>query len=127
MLFINLSNHNSKGWNPNQKMQAMRVCDKIVDVGFPNVSPKATKDDVIALASEYVNKVSELMGTDPFAEILVQGEMTFVVNFVNLIKVKYPGVRCVAATTERVVVETPNSDGTVTKTSRFEFVQFREY
>jgi hypothetical protein len=53
--------------------------------------------------------------------IHVAGEVTFVHHFVLLCQ--SAGVLCVAATTERVVVENP--DGS--KTSTFRFVKFRPY
>ena len=120
-MFINFSNHPSDRWSEEQRAAAKELGGDIVDVSFPNIEPASSLEDVKRLALEYFDRIVEDSPDDNHDVIHVMGEMTFVFCFVGLCK--SAGIPCVAATTKRVAVENP--DGS--KTSVFEFVQFRPY
>ena len=124
-LFINFSNHPSSKWSPKQIETALRISDNgpIIDIDFPNIDPNMTAMDVKKLASKHVNHILDLIEEYEAdnAFIHVMGEMTFTYNVVK--EFSENGYNCFASTTKRNVVE--NEDGT--KTSTFEFVQFRNY
>lgn len=132
--FINLTNHPSNGWSEKQinaakmygkkltfdgkELQADEKPNQIIDYSFPNIPPNATSRKVFDFVDYAFNKIVEMEDVN---FVLLQGEFTFVVKLSALLKSSGYKVGC--ATTERVSVENP--DGT--KTSKFEFVQFREY
>lgn len=116
--FINLTNHPSARWSDAQRQAAG---GDIVDVKFPNVPPEAGKDEVKSLADRLVEQVLDL---NP-STVLVQGEMTLTYRVVSALH--QHGVRVVAATSRREVVETTREDGSTEKRAVFSFVQFREY
>ena len=116
--FVNLTNHLSERWSEEQLQAAG---GNVIDVPFPNVDPDATSDHVKNLADGLVSKVLE---HEPDT-VLVQGEMTLTYRVVNLLRQK--GVRVVAATSKREVVETTREDGSTDKRVVFRFVRFREY
>lgn len=115
-LFANISNHSLAEWKPAQKETALRYADEIVDVPFPAVSPTHKLDDVRVLAKECV---SALPGHVTHA--MVQGEFTLAVELVRQLQGR--GIVCLAATTDRRGDD--HQDGS--RTTRFEFVAFREY
>ena len=59
--------------------------------------------------------------------VCIQGEMGVVVSIVTELRVYLPSVQCVYATTQRVMEEVKNNDGSVTKVSVFKHVRFRLY
>ncbi len=118
-LFINLSNHPSERWEEKQK-EAAEQYGEVVDMPFPQVNPEDDHLVVEQLAEEYVQKIEEL-SKDAEVTVHVMGEMTLVYALVSQLKCR--GIRCVASTTERQVIE--HEDGT--RTSTFSFVSFREY
>ena len=116
--FVNLTNHPSARWS---EAQLQAAGGDVVDVPFPNVPPAAGRDEVESLANHVVEQVLDLNpGT-----VLVQGEMTLTYRVVSALH--QHGVKVVAATSERRVVETTNEDGSTDKRVVFSFVQFREY
>ena len=131
-MFINLSNHPLDGWSREQISAAVQACGlpEIIDLPFPAIPPEAGHMEVHGLACEMRDKVVEMAGPGRHV-VHVMGEMTFVHAFVDVMR--YAGVSrtgkgaasftCVASTTRRIAMDGP--DGT--KTSRFEFVQFRKY
>ncbi len=126
--FINLTNHPSATWGEAQRAAVTALgCDEIIDIQFPNVNPHATSSDVAAHAAATLAEVVALGLGDGVhrGAVHVMGESGFVAAFVAAAKLA--GVHCVHSTTVRVAVETKNADGTVTKTSQFNFVQFRDY
>ncbi len=121
-MLINLSNHPSHLWGENQKTAATAY-GKLVDLPFPAIEPTASTDAISLLAEQYEVKIRQLLATDTdsaFA-VHVMGELTFC--FALVLRLQKAGITCLASTTRRETVE--NGDGL--KTSRFEFVRFREY
>lgn len=118
-LFINLSNHPSSDWDEKQ-LTAAREYGEIVDMVFPAISPEAKTEDIDNLAREIAQEIIEKARTSNVT-VHIMGEMTFTFVLVKILGAS--GIRCVAATTTRNTVDNP--DGT--KTSKFQFVQFREY
>jgi hypothetical protein len=121
-VMFNLSNHPSTKWNGAQAEAAAEF--EVVDFAFPNVDASATTEEVRKLATDFFTNLKnqwreKYMGKKLY--IHVMGEMGFVYNFVDA--AKREDFICVHSTTERVVKE--NEDGT--KTSTFEFKQFRKY
>lgn len=116
-MLLNLSNHPSPYWQQYQIDAALKEFGNIEDLPFPVVDASQTTDEVERLVDEYEMKVRK---ADPTA-IHIMGELTFTYALVN--RLKAAGYRCVASTTKRIVAENGNG----TKTSHFEFVQFRDY
>ena len=115
MTFVNCSNHPSVRWAEDQLNAAKNFGD-IVDIAFPNVSPKATHENVSRMA---VDLAGQIETCHPNA-VMVQGEMTLTYELVR--RLKADGIVCLAACSERRTIENGN-----VKTSVFEFVQFRSY
>ena len=121
-MLINLSNHPSANWPEEQKLKALELYKEIVDIPFPEVDPNGEEEYIENLAGEYLNKILEIKNrTSETVVVHLMGELTF--SFALLVKLKANGVRCVASTTQRVVMDEGN--GRVTKL--FRFVRFREY
>lgn len=121
-MLINLSNHPSINWSQEQKLKALELYKEIVDIPFPEVDPNGEEEYIENLAGEYLNKILEIKNrTSETVVVHLMGELTF--SFALLVKLKANGVRCVASTTQRVVMDEGN--GRVTKL--FRFVRFREY
>lgn len=122
-LFINLSNHPTKNWSDQQLMSAEEY-GEVIDMRFPEVDPDASEIDLDCLACEVVDRIMlrsrRYEGTADEMTVHVMGEMTLTYRIVELLKDE--GVLCLASTTRRNVVEDGNS-----KTSVFEFRQFRRY
>ena len=72
------------------------------------------------IAAEELAKILKL-AEGKNAVVHLMGEMTL--TYILVRKLKASGIRCVASTTARSVVE--NADGT--RTSDFDFVRFRDY
>lgn len=117
-MFINLTNHPSEKWSEEQ-IRAARCYGEIVDMTFPIIEPTLTKVDILRLVKVYTEMIMNTR--DGKTAVHVMGEMTFTHNLVNTLKEL--GITCVASTTKRNTVMTP--DGM--KISEFKFVQFREY
>jgi len=121
-MLINLSNHPSDNWSNEQKLKAIEQYQKIVDIPFPEVDPNGDEEYIENLAGQYLNKILEIKNrTFETVVVHLMGELTF--SFALLVKLKAYGVRCVASTTQRVVMDEGN--GRVTKL--FRFVRFRKY
>lgn len=119
-MFVNCSNHNSKNWSIEQ-LTAAQKWGEIVDYPFPSVDAYASEEQILNLAEEILSKLLEMK---PDA-VMCQGEFTLVYALVN--KLKEQGIPVVAACSERKTVEEKLPDGSITKTSVFEFVKFRHY
>lgn len=117
-LFLNISNHPSAGWSENQRAAA--GCD-IVDIKFPMVDPAADEEAIDGYAADVMSQVQELSKDHCPVTAHVMGEMTLTMKLIE--KLKDIGVTCVAATTERHVVDNPDGSRTAT----FNFVRFRRY
>ena len=120
-LLVNLSNHPSACWSDEQKLAALKLAPQIMDLPFPAVPPEADTHEIDALADE-VLAIARLTTQAPGAtHAMVQGEFTLAHALVR--KLQQIGIVCVAATTRREVVEQTGG----TRTTRFNFVRFREY
>ena len=138
LVFYNISNHPSSSWDVKQVEAAKKLLVKatglslvggiptspnvepplIVDVPFPSVPPAASTREVSDLMWGIRAKINTQGNTIVLA--MVMGEMCLTHKLVNLLSRERIG--CVAATTEREVIE---KEGV--KTSIFKFVQFRFY
>ncbi len=118
-IFINLSNHPAEKWSEAQ-IEAARQYGELQEIPFPNVGPDADAETMKKIVEETLRQVKET-AEGKTATVHVMGEMTLTYALVS--KLKEVGIRCVASTTNRDVTE--NADGT--RTSKFNFVKFREY
>lgn len=119
-LFINLSNHPSSTWDEKQ-LAAAREYGEIVEFPFPAVPAEATTEKLEDIAQDLLEQVGVITKKNTNSTIHVMGEMNLTFSIVK--KFQQSCYRCVASTTTRNTVDNP--DGT--KTSKFQFVQFREY
>ena len=123
-MFVNLSNHPVVKWDAAQQAAAEDLgFGAPVDItgGMPMVPSTATTTEVEAMADSLVVKA---LAMDARAAH-VAGEMTLTYALVS--RLQKHGIPCFAATTERMVLETVNPDGSVTKTAVFAFRQWRKY
>ena len=119
-MLLNLSNHPSTAWSPEQLDAATNQFGGVIDKPFPNIDPYATSEEVKLLVMEYGLRVANFKEAQLKA-IHIMGEMTFVHHFIRIMEtIQMP---CYASTTERTVIE--EADGR--KTVQFKFVQFRLY
>ena len=127
-MFINLSNHPSERWSQEQHAAAAHY-GKVIDIPFPQIAPEWSAEEVECAAEKCVEQVRAAAESAhvPMCDltVMVSGEFTCTFHLVLLLK----ELRCrtVAACTARKADEVINSDGSMTKTSTFRFVQFREY
>ena len=125
-IFINLSNHPTSGWTPEQINAALEMTNNapLIDIQFPSIDPEMTTIEVHQLAHEIFNKICNLITEYDADQIIlhVMGEMCFTYNIINLCKYN-DNIICIASTTKRNVIEDKNG----IKKSVFEFVQFRQY
>ncbi len=119
-VFINISNHLSSSWGPEQ-VAAAEAYGTIKDIGFPVVSTDADEDSIDAAAKKIAKEIFDTYDDTVDITVHVMGEMTLTYALVNILKTS--GVRCVASCTDRKVEERP--DGS--KVSFFVFAGFRRY
>ena len=130
-MFINITNHRYTAWSERQREAALLQFGEFIEglEGFPPIDPRYSKEDVAravrATLSDIDGSVRQLGLNPADVSIVCQGEMCFTAEFVR--RATERGYRCYAATSERRTVEKQLPDGTTSKTSVFEFVQFREY
>ncbi len=130
-MLINLSNHPTAMWLPEQIEAAHRVYGEVLDLPFPAVPADADEADIQTIAQEYLKKVqtiaqeylNKVQTFSPSAEAVVHimGEMTLTYALVCLLK--QAGYTCVASTSVREVYEEEPGK----KTAVFRFVRFRKY
>lgn len=122
-MLLNLSNHSSSKWQPEQIRVARVTYGAIVDMQFPNIPPDWDEQQVKKLVEEYVNKCVQIINQteDKVNAIHIMGELTFCYAFVKLMECC--PFHCIASTTERVV--TVNEKGE--KVSAFNFCKFRNF
>ena len=120
-MLINLSNHPSGKWSKEQFMAA-KPYTEIVDWPFPAIDPETDTKSIEKLAQQYFTAILEEINSSDDSQnaVHVMGEMTFSFALVALLQKE--GVRCVASTSKRMVVEQQGQ-----KIVTFNFVQFRGY
>lgn len=120
-MLVNLTNHPSGNWNPEQFETAARTWGSVYDVPFPDVPPEW---DSGRIRSEADSVAKEVMTLHPDA-VLCQGEMCMTAALARIFQEHE--IPVYAAASGRQSVEMPKPDGTVEKHSVFRFVQFRQY
>lgn len=123
-MLINLSNHPLEKWSREQREAAEREYGPVLDLPFPMQDPSASSQVVASDAHNtacHAQRLLEEQGDGPCNAIHVMGEFTFTYFFVR--EMERRGIRCIASTTKRRVIE--NADGS--KTNVFQFVRFRPY
>lgn len=113
-MLLNLTNHPSSTWSPEQIAAAGGI---VVDMPFPSVPPEADEEYIETLANTYLDKILEMKDV---TAVHIMGEFNFCYTLIS--KLKIHGVKCVASTTLRETVE---ENGV--KISKFTFVRFRGY
>ena len=131
-MLLNLSNHPSAQWPEKQKNRANQQFGEIADLPFPVIDPEIDENKIVNLAHKYAEKCLQQFNIPvkqqfniPVKQQLrnavhIMGELTFCFALVNILQKK--GIKCIASTTKRNVVQNG-----LTKTSGFSFVRFREY
>jgi CRISPR-associated protein Csx16 len=118
-IFVNLSNHPSASWSAAQREAARKFAPEIRDWLFPAVPPEASAAEIAEIADRLATQLlAEVPGV---THVMLQGEFTLVHALVR--RLQQRGIVCLAATTRREVL----GDCGAVKTTRFEFVRFREY
>ncbi len=108
-MLINLSNHPATTWSEQQRAAAS-LYGPIEDWPFPAIPPEWDEQQVATLAQRYAQRiVDRLQEVDagPHA-VHVMGEQTFTCTLVRLLQQQ--GIRCLAATSHRIVEEDPASE-----------------
>ena len=124
-MLINLSNHPSTKWSEAQLSTAAQY-GAIIDMAFPNIDPLLDTEEVRDLAKHYFTKIEDIRQAHRAdVPVHLMGESTFVYCLVDLLKMH--GYAVFASTTERVVVESIEPDGSTKKEVLFRFVRFRYY
>jgi CRISPR-associated DxTHG motif protein len=116
-VFLNLSNHPSAGWTDKQKEAARELAPEVVDLDFPWIEPDKDLEDV----QQRAQKIVEHELPQGISHAMIQGEFTMTMLLVKALQAK--GIRCYAATTQRVTDEI----GPGVQRSAFHFIQFRPY
>lgn len=115
-VFLNISNHPSAEWEDAQRQAALACAPTILDIAFPRVTPEADEGAVATLRDAILAQVPA--GT---THAMVQGEFTLAFALVRELSSR--GILCLAATTERDVIDLENGE----MQRRFRFVRFRSY
>jgi hypothetical protein len=122
-MFLNISNHPSGKWSTEQLKAATHQFGSMIDMPFPNVPAIATTEEVTEMAKNLMAEILRQFPKDGIAPntgtAMVQGEFSLCSELWRMLSAI--GWDLVVATSERVTVD--NGDGT--KTTRFDFVQFR--
>lgn len=119
-MLINLSNHPLISWETVQRQTAELLFGEVQDLAFPYINPNSNEEEISLLADQYFEKIKDLQkGKENFA-VHLMGELCFCFSLAERLK-KY-GIKTIASTTERKVIENGNQ-----KTAVFNFVKFRAY
>lgn len=119
-MLINLTNHPSDKWTPQQITKAMQQYGTIVDIPFPIINPADDEQQISALADHYLHQVLAFSDKEPIT-VHIMGEMTFTYALIN--RLHKHGIPCIASTTQRIVKEFSNGE----RITQFNFVRFRHY
>ena len=99
-MLLNLSNHPSVNWSPEQLNAAKVQFGEVADLAFPHIDPTATSAEVKKIARSYATQIAH---TKDIKAVHLMGEMTFVVAVANGLKRRGLPVFC--STTKRTVLE----------------------
>lgn len=119
---VNISNHDPASWSAEQK----ECWNNITHIPFPAISAYLSGREVYELAQRIVRENYDLICGS--GNVCVQGEFSFTFSVIDVIR-KTPTLDHIMfwiPTSDRVSVETVDSNGVVTKRSEFRFVQWRE-
>ena len=119
-VFINLSNHPSIKWSPEQCSAAIEY-GEIIDIPFPQIAPSAGSEEIDRLVSEYYEKITRVN----CSAVMLQGEYVFTFRLTELLKSR--GIKVLSSCSERRSVEYTDENGKTQTRSEFEFAGFREY
>jgi hypothetical protein len=126
-VFWNISNHPVKSaWSSEQQEAALKVIPdaeitQIIDMGFPEVNPAWSYDEVQAEAQRIGKSwQSHLSGEYRVVAVLVAGEPLMCTALVQILESH--NIQCYTATTQRITTVVEGE-----KHSRFEFVRFRSW
>ena len=121
--FVSIMNHVLTAEQLEQAKNFKGESLEVIEVKGPIVDPNASKDAVYEVAKEYLSQLPE-----DTHYVHVMSDFGFTVAVVTLLQTGiYGDIIPIYATTHRVVNEVTNPDGSVTKTTLFKHVQFREY
>ncbi|MCK9280183.1 MAG: hypothetical protein M0P71_06155 [Melioribacteraceae bacterium] len=122
-MLINLSNHPSSMWHPDQLNLAIELYGDVKDISFPQIDPHSDSDSVYNLAKEYLDRIiTKFKQTEKENNAVhLMGELTFSYSLTNLLKKE--DIQIIASTTSRDVKIDENGN----KVSIFKFVRFRNY
>ena len=119
-IFVNHTNHAAENWSAEQKAAAEKF-GQIVNLPFPDVPPNFNAEKVKEMV---LKNLQEILKFKPTA-VLCQGEFNYTVAMVT--ELKKNKIEVLAATSERVVEEVLQNDGSTKTISTFKFVNFRSY
>jgi hypothetical protein len=119
VMLINVSNHSSEKWSPEQLKSAQEF-GEIIDLGFPNVSPELTSIELEDLVDVWFAKIWSYVTMFETHYVHLMGETGFITRLAT--RLREHEIHVIHSTTARVVEEKP--DGT--KVSIFRFVRFRD-
>ncbi|MCB9367139.1 MAG: hypothetical protein H6508_08175 [Calditrichaeota bacterium] len=121
-MLVNLSNHPSDRWPPEQRDAALAQFGTVTDLPFPEVDPQARTIEIARLARTITSEcLRRLTDSASVNAVHVAGEFTLTYQIVR--ELERVGIRAVVATTRRIVAEQPSGE----RTYRFEFSMFRDY
>jgi hypothetical protein len=120
-MLINLSNHPSADWSPEQIKAANEQFGETADLPFPSIPADWDAGEVGKLANDYFCQCKQFLeNEDSASAVHLAGEPVFC--FVLAQMLLKAGINCITSTTERIVYEDKG-----TKISEFRFCRFREY
>ena len=134
-MFINYTNHPSENWSEKQKTAAAQY-GEIIDMPFPDISPKTTIEKMNELVKGECNRIVETVENAEHSAVLCQGESVFTYMLVDALLKRRQGayrwqsglrsLKVLSAASERKVIE-KKTGGVTQKISEFCFEGFREY
>jgi hypothetical protein len=124
---INVSNSPSAEWEEEQKVE----WDKIVDIPFPVVNPRASVWEVEEQARNLFKKILKQGLEDESIRVTIYGELTLCYILIDLIRRWNgtsidPEIQIFVPVFERKEVEGVQPDGSLKKVIISKFVQWRE-
>jgi len=118
VMLINVSNHSSEKWSPEQLKSAQEF-GEIIDLGFPNVSPELTSIELEDLVDVWFAKIWSYVTMFETHYVHLMGETGFITRLAT--RLREHEIHVIHSTTKRNVMEKDSI-----KTSVFEFCRFRD-